>query len=192
MKTRVVACAETPGSAPSARPGVAVIGVESNPAPRATQLLRAGANEVLLLAPDTALPEQICMFWLDEAARHATMAVTASLLRHLPAEAVCVATAPSGRRDARRANALRALLDARSEARAAHALETRTELVPGEGAQAVGDYLAGLSAPLLVLGTADISAVEPTLATLLARRPGMPVLVVFREGARAPGRETAR
>jgi sulfate/thiosulfate transport system ATP-binding protein len=180
MKTRVATCADTDGT-PNARPGVAVIAGDDGAAARAAQLLRAGANEVLLLSPATALPEQICMFWLDDAARHATMAVTASLLRHLPAEAVCVATAPAGRRDARRANALRALLDARSEARAAHALETRTELVPGEGPEAVGDYLAGLSEPLLVLGTADIAAAEATLAALLARRPGMPVLVVYRE-----------
>jgi sulfate/thiosulfate transport system ATP-binding protein len=180
MKTRVATCADTDG-APNARPGVAVISAEDGAASRAAQLLRSGANEVLLLSPSTALPEQICMFWLDDAARHATMAVTASLLRHLPAEAVCVATAPAGRRDAKRANALRALLDARSEARAAHALETRTELVPGEGPDALGEYLAGLSAPLLVLGAADIAAAEATLAALLARRPGMPVLVVYRE-----------
>jgi len=180
MKTRVATCADTAGE-PNARPGVAVIAGDDGAATRTAQLLRAGANEVLLLSPATALPEQICMFWLDDAARHATMAVTASLLRHLPAEAVCVATAPAGRRDARRANALRALLDARSEARAAHALETRTELVPGEGPEAVGDYLAGLSAPLLVLGAADIAAAEATLGAVLARRPGMPVLVVYRE-----------
>ncbi|MBK6673254.1 MAG: ABC transporter ATP-binding protein [Proteobacteria bacterium] len=184
MKTRVATCADASDGAPNARPGVAVIEGSDGAALRAVQLLRAGANEVLLLSPSTTLPEQICMFWLDDAARHATMAVTASLLRHLPAEAVCVATAPAGRRDAKRANALRALLDARSEARAAHALETRTELVPGEGPQALGEYLAGLSAPLLVLGTADITTAEAALGALLARRPGMPVLVVYRESAR--------
>ena len=184
MKTRVATCADASDGAPNARPGVAVIEGSDGAALRAVQLLRAGANEVLLLSPSTTLPEQICMFWLDDAARHATMAVTASLLRHLPAEAVCVATAPAGRRDAKRANALRALLDARSEARAAHALETRTELVPGEGPQALGEYLAGLSAPLLVLGTADITTAESALGALLARRPGMPVLVVYRESAR--------
>ncbi|HMA10776.1 MAG TPA: hypothetical protein VKO83_02735, partial [Steroidobacteraceae bacterium] len=192
MKTRVATCAQAPDGAPDARPGVAVIEGSDGAASRATQLLRAGANEVLLLSPSTGLPEQICMFWLDDAARHATMAVTASLLRHLPAEAVCVATAPAGRRDARRAQALRALLDARSEARAAHALETRTELVPGEGPGAVGDYLAALTAPLLVLGTADTATAESALAALLARRPGMPVLVVYREGIVAPRREASR
>jgi sulfate transport system ATP-binding protein len=184
MKTRVATCADSPDGASNARPGVAVIAGDAAAPSRAAQLLRMGANEVLMLQPQTALPEQICMFWLDDVARHATMAVAASLLRHLPAEAVCVATAPAGRRDARRANALRALLDARSEARAAHALETRTELVPGEGPGAVGEYLAGLSAPLLVLGAADTAAAESTLAVLLARRPGMPVLVVYREAAR--------
>jgi sulfate transport system ATP-binding protein len=192
MKTRVATCADASDGAPNARPGVAVIAGGAGAALRAVQLLRAGANEVLLLSPTTTLPEQICMFWLDDAARHATMAVAASLLRHLPAEAVCVATAPTGRRDARRANALRALLDARSEARAAHALETRTELVPGEGPEAVGQYLAGLSAPLLVLGTADTATAQTTLSSLLARRPDMPVLVVYREANAAARREAAR
>jgi hypothetical protein len=96
-----------------------------------------------------------------------------------------VATAPAGRRDAKRANALQALRSTRVPRPApAHALETRTELVPGEGPQALGEYLAGLSAPLLVLGTADITTAEAALGALLARRPGMPVLVVYRESAR--------
>ncbi len=132
MKTRVATCTGAPGCSPTAMPGVAVTAAAPDAPARAAELLRTGANEVLLLNAVTDVPQQICMYWLDEAARHATLAVAASLLRHLPAEAVCIATAPFGRRDPRRGQALRALLDARSEARAAHALETRTELVPGE------------------------------------------------------------
>ena len=44
--------------------------------------------------------------------------------------------------------------------------------------------VALLFAPLLVLGTADITTAESALGALLARRPGMPVLVVYRESAR--------
>jgi len=195
MKTRLVSCAELPDDARGAQgitPGVAVIAAGAGAADQTAQLLRAGANEVLLLNPDTGLPQQVCMYWLDDAARHATLAVAASLLRHLPADALCIATAPAGRRDPQRAQALRALLDARSEARAAHALETRTELVPGEAPQAVAEFLAGLAAPLLVLGAADTTAAQSTLAQLHARLPAMPVMVVYREGAVALRREAGR
>jgi len=163
------------------REGVAVIAADDTSPARAAELLRAGANEVLLLHPDTGLPQQVCMYWMDDAARHATLAVAASLLRHLPAEALCIATAPAGRRDPARAQSLRALLDARSEARAAHALETRTELVPGEGPGAVAEFLAGLAAPLLVLGAAHTQSAQAALALLQARLPSMPVMLVYRE-----------
>ena len=176
MKTRVATCAEA-----GVTPGVAVIAADDTSPARAAELLRAGANEVLLLHPDTGLPQQVCMYWMDDAARHATLAVAASLLRHLPAEALCIATAPAGRRDPARAQSLRALLDARSEARAAHALETRTELVPGEGPGAVAEFLAGLAAPLLVLGAAHTQSAQAALALLQARLPSMPVMLVYRE-----------
>ncbi len=179
MKTRVATCGEA-----GITPGVAVIDADDTAAARAVQLLRDGANEVLLLHADTGLPQQVCMYWLDDAARHATLAVAASLLRHLPADALCIATAPAGRRDPARAQSLRALLDARSEARAAHALDTRTELVPGEGPPAVAEFLAGLAAPLLVLGAAHTDAAKAALTTLQARLPSMPVLLVYREGRR--------
>ena len=176
MKTRVATCAEA-----GVTPGVAVIAADDTSPARAAELLRAGANEVLLLHPDTGLPQQVCMYWMDDAARHATLAVAASLLRHLPAEALCIATAPAGRREPARAQSLRALLDARSEARAAHALETRTELVPGEGPGAVAEFLAGLAAPLLVLGAAHTQSAQAALALLQARLPSMPVMLVYRE-----------
>jgi hypothetical protein len=182
MKTRVATCTGAPGCTPVSMPGVAVISADAAAPARCAQLLRTGANEVLMLAATAGEPQHICMYWMDEAARHATLAVAASLLRHLPAEAVCVATAPAGgRRDARRAQALRTLLDARSEARAAHSLETRTELLPGEAPGALADYLAALAAPLLVLGAADAAAAESTLAHLTSRLPAMPVLLVYRE-----------
>jgi len=180
MKTRVATCTGAPGCTPAAMPGVAVTAAD-NGAAHAAELLRTGANEVLLLQTSTDVPQQVCMYWMDEAARHATLAVAASLLRHLPAEAVCIAIAPAGRRDPRRGQALRALLDARSEARAAHALDTRTELVPGDSPEALGDYLAAQAAPLLVLGAADITAAQRALEHLAARLPALPVMLVYRE-----------
>jgi sulfate transport system ATP-binding protein len=181
MKTRVATCTGAPGCTPAAMPGVAVTSAGPGASTHAAQLLRTGANEVLLLHSSTDVPQQICMYWMHEAARHATLAVAASLLRHLPAEAVCIATAPAGRRDPRRGQALRALLDARSEARAAHALDTRTELVPGEPPQALVDYLAAQPTPLLVLGSADIAAAQSVIDHLASRLPALSVMVVYRE-----------
>jgi hypothetical protein len=184
MKTRVTT--QSFDGAPVARHaanGVAVIAAGPAAPQRASQLVRAGSNEVLLLTGRSEAPRQICIYWMDDAARHGTLAVAASLLRHLPAEAICVAAAPTQRRDSRRAAALRALLDARSEARAAHALDTRTELLPGEMPDGLLDYLPTLDLPLLVLGASNVDAAAALLDSLSVRAHDVPVLLVFREAA---------
>ncbi len=185
MKTRVAT--RTGKNEPvqqTASPGVAVLAAAGADTPaRVGQRLRAGANEVLLLTGRAELPRQICIYWMDETARGATLAVAASLLRHLPAEAICVSVAPAARRDSRRASALRALLDARSEARAAHALETRTELLVGEMPQALKEYIASLDQPLLVLGSSHSPQAIELLEGILRKLPDVPVLLVYREAA---------
>src|SRR5690606_24008327 len=174
MKTRVV----TQLSGGDAPQGVAV--TSSGDAQRAIQLLRGGANEALLLTGRAGVPRQLCIHWIDDAVRGATLAVAASLLRHLPGEAICVAASSSGRRDARQAN-LRALIDAHSEARAAHALETRTELLAGELPQVLTDYLATLELPMLVLGATHLDHFGPLLTAVLQHNPDVPLLLVYRE-----------
>jgi sulfate/thiosulfate transport system ATP-binding protein len=183
MKTRVAEHTCVGDTGPHATPGVAVIATGADAPARIGKLLHAGANEVLLLTGRTELPRQICIYWMDDAARGATLAVAASLLRHLPAEAICVNAAPTAKRDARRAAALRALLDARSEARAAHALETRTELLAGDMPQALNDYLGSLDTPLLVLGASNAAHATELLEGTLRKLPAMPVLLVYRESA---------
>jgi sulfate/thiosulfate transport system ATP-binding protein len=182
MKTRVATRAGGIDTRQHAA-GVAVLAAGADAATLAGRHLRAGANEVLLLTGRAELPRQICIFWMQDSARGATLAVAASLLRHLPAEAICVSSAPAARRDPRRAAALRALLDARSEARAAHALETRTELVTGEMPQALIAWLGSLDTPLLVLGVSDITRAVELLTDIQRALPGMPVLLVYREAA---------
>jgi sulfate transport system ATP-binding protein len=148
---------------------------------RAIALLRAGANEALLLTGRAELPRHLCIHWVDDGARAATLAVAASLLRHLPSEAICVAARPAGgRRDSRQAG-MRALIDAHSEARAVHALETRTELLSGELPRALNEYLTKLEFPLLVLGTTDLERAGPLLSAILQHNPQVPVLLVYRE-----------
>jgi sulfate transport system ATP-binding protein len=173
MKTRVV----TQLTGDAAPQGVAV--TDARDPLRAIELLRAGANEAMLLTGRPELPQHLCIHWVDERARSATLAVAASLLRHLPSDAICVA-GRSGGRDARQAS-LRALIDAHSEARAVHALETRTELLNGELPKSLNDYLATLDLPMLVLGTSNLEHAGPLLGSLLENNPQLPVLIVYRE-----------
>ena len=70
--------------------GTTVIAAEPGVAQRAEWLLQRGAEEVLVL-PMGAARRSACSFTgSDDAARGATLAVSASVLRHVPAEAVYV------------------------------------------------------------------------------------------------------
>jgi ABC-type sugar transport system ATPase subunit len=190
MKTRVaVQLLDVNQAAPAA--GVAAIAGGEDGAVRAARMLEAGANEVLLLPPSlpdgateavSKLPSQVCIYWQGESVRAATLAVGASVLRQLSAEALCLATAADSRRENLRGAALRRLLDARSEARAVHGLEMRTELVEGAGVAAVAEYIRGLQAPMLVLGVTDTADVTGELRALIEASRPWPVLLVYRGG----------
>ena len=114
-------------------------------------LLQRGAEAVLLLPPQAPSPARVLIHWVDETARRATLAVSASLLRHLSAEAVYVGILPDAD-EANRPVGMRALLDARSEAQAVHGLEIRTELGYGDVAVELTRRLAERSDQLLILG----------------------------------------
>ena len=43
----------------------------------------SGAGEVLVLPSNATAPQRVLIHWVDEAARRATLAVSASLLRHV-------------------------------------------------------------------------------------------------------------
>ena len=95
-------------------------------------LLQRGADEVLVL-PRTRRRRSACSSTgpMRRCAR-ATLAVSASMLRHVSAEAVYVGIVPDARRPPSAPHGMRALLDARSEAQAVHGLEMRTELRFGD------------------------------------------------------------
>ena len=104
-------------------------------------LLRARrAKKCCVLPPNARRPQRVLIHWADEAARRATLAVSASLLRHVSAEAVYRRHRAGATPTAQRPHGMRALLDARSEAQAVHGLEMRTELH-------FGDVDAGARAP---------------------------------------------
>ena len=183
MKTRVGLRAiaagpdavETPSESFS---GVAAINGGDNAAPTVEWLLRHGAGEVLVLPRNAPSPTRVYIHWTDEAVRRATLAVAASLLRHVSAEAVYLGIVPES--VSGRAAPMRALLDARSEAQSDHGLEMRTELAIGETVTELTRNLSAGTTQMLVLGITDVTQAATAYRSLLAAQPGWPVLIVYR------------
>jgi sulfate transport system ATP-binding protein len=144
-------------------------------------LLERGAEEVFVLPANASSPQRVLIHWADEAARAATLAVSASLLRHVSAEAVYVDVKPEGTQETERPQGMRALLDARSEAQAVHGLEMRTELRFGDVTGELVRHLGESADQLLILGVSEIKGLADRFATLLAATPRSPLLVVYRE-----------
>jgi sulfate transport system ATP-binding protein len=183
MKTRVAlraidALAST--AAPFA--GVAAISAGDNAAATVEWLLEHGASEVLVLPRQAPSPTRVYIHWNDEGVRRATLAVSASLLRHVSAEAVYLGIVPEGAPGTGRAAPMRKLLDARSEAQTVHNLEMRTELAIGETVTEITRNLSAGTAQMLVLGITDIRQAGTAYRSLLAAQPGWPVLIVYRPG----------
>jgi sulfate/thiosulfate transport system ATP-binding protein len=187
MKTRIRRHVEPMLGAPTpirdetaSLPGTTVIAAHGNVAADAKWLLEQGAEEILILPEHAPAPQRVLIHWTDESARSATLAVSASVLRHLAAEAIYVDVLPEQTPAAERSFGIRALLDARSEARAAHGLEIRTEMRFGVAAQALQQRLDESPAHMLIVGIASASQLDNELAALLAR-PRWPMLLVHRE-----------
>jgi sulfate/thiosulfate transport system ATP-binding protein len=164
--------------------GVAVIHTAPGAIHTVQWLLQRGAEAVLLLPPHTPAPARVLIHWLDEPARRATLAVAASLLRHVPAEAVYVGILPD-ESQANRPEGMRALLDARSEAQAVHGLEIRTELGFGDVAEELIRRLTERENQLLILGVSDIGVLNQRFTGLLARTTS-PLLIVWQPGDSPP------
>jgi sulfate transport system ATP-binding protein len=184
MKTRVglraiAPAADAAGEPPTPFAGVAAIAGGPEAAKTVEWLLRHGASEVLVLPRNAASPTRVIIHWTDEAARRATLAVSASLLRHVSAEAVYLGIVPEGPPGAGRAAPMRALLDARSEAQEHHNLEMRTELAIGETVAELTRNLSTGASQMLVLGITDITEAASAYRSLLAAQPGWPVLLVY-------------
>jgi hypothetical protein len=188
MKTRVAArvepalasgngdCATQDGFS-----GAAVIAARPESLKSIECLLERGAEEVFVLPPNAPSPQRVLIHWADEEARAATLAVSASLLRHLHAEAVYVDVMPHGTSDDQRPHGMRALLDAKSEAQAVHGLEMRTELHIGDVASELARRLGESTDQLLILGVSEIKGLARRFGELLSATPRWPLLVVYRE-----------
>jgi sulfate transport system ATP-binding protein len=187
MKTRVGLRAIAPGPEVAGEPttpfaGVAAIAAGTEAAKTVEWLLCHGASEVLVLPRNAPSPTRVIIHWTDEAARRATLAVSASLLRHVSAEAVYLGIVPEGPPGTGRAGPMRALLDARSEAQEHHNLEMRTELAIGETVAELTRNLSTGASQMLVLGITDITEAASAYRSLLAAQPGWPVLLVYQPG----------
>ena len=160
-------------------PGLPVLATGPGCADLVEWCLAHGAEHVLCLPAVAPVPRHVVIHASGATARRRTFAIAASLLRHLPAEAVYLAIQPPGTTEAARAEALRTLLDARSAALAEHGLDMRTEVRLGDpGRELVRELLAHEPA-LLVLGLGEPgTAAMPWLADLLEGPLQHPVLIV--------------
>jgi sulfate transport system ATP-binding protein len=188
MKTRVgVRAIDGLADSPAPLSGVAAISAGDHAGETVEWLLRHGVGEVLVLPKDAPNPTRVLIHWTDEAVRRATLAVSASLLRHVSAEAVYLGIVPEGAVSAGRAAPMRKLLDARSEAHQSHGLEMRTELAIGETVTELTRNLSAGASQMLVLGISDITQAGTAYRSLLAAQPGWPVLIVYRFEKQGPG-----
>jgi sulfate/thiosulfate transport system ATP-binding protein len=160
--------------------GAAVIGAQHNAAKPMRWLLEHGAEEVLMLPQNATAPQRVLIYWDDEVSRAATLAVSASLLRHLSAEAVYLDILPDSTPVAQRPHGMRALLDARSEAQAVHGLEMRTELRYGDVAEELVRQLTSAPDQMLILGVSNADGLEERFKPLFSTDPRWPLLVVYR------------
>jgi hypothetical protein len=189
MKTRVFTCANLGEPVAKAKPapggaqnfaGVAVVASGPELSQDLESLLERGATEILVLPEQAPAPQRVLIHWSGEEARRGTLAVAASLLRHVAAEAVYIGILPSATPERQRPSGVRDLLDARSEAQAVHGLEMRTELRFGDVAQELTRQLEENAEQMLILGFTDPAQLKKEFAPLLDARPGWPLLLVYR------------
>jgi sulfate/thiosulfate transport system ATP-binding protein len=171
---------ESCGEGAAGFPGTTVIASQPDVSHQAEWLLKRGADEVFILPSNASPPQRVLIHWADEPVRSATLAVSASVLRHVSAEAVYVGIMPDMTPSAQRPHGMRALLDARSEAQAVHGLEMRTELRFGEVAHELARQLGETPGQMLILGVCEVSRLVERFGTLLDSAR-WPVLIVRRE-----------
>jgi hypothetical protein len=186
MKTRVavrvepsLGVAEEPSQAQGEFFGTTVIAAEGENAVRAEWLLRRGVKDLLVLPENAGPPQRVLIHWMGEAARSATLAVSASVLRHVPAEAVYLGIFPGHGDSERHSYGMRELLDARAEAQATHGLDMRTELHFGDVAQELTRRLAEAPAQMLIVGVTELKHFAAAFRALLDGGR-WPVLIVQR------------
>jgi hypothetical protein len=173
-----------PGAA--APPGMPVVAAGPGSARSVAWQLDHGAEQLICLPESAPLPKHVVIVVADIEARSRTFAVAASLLRHIPAEAVYLSIHAADTPPPDRAEAMRALLDARSAALADHGLDMRTEIRLGDPVPELMRELLAHEPAMLVVGIGAGSAAATQWLPQLLESPVLrPVLIVR---APAPGR----
>ena len=165
MQTRV---AVRVGRGERAPPGMPVVTAGPGSTDAARWHLQHGAVQLMCVPPVEIVPHHVVIHTLDVESRRATLAVAASLLRHVPAEAIYLGIPAATSPETERAAQMRDLLDVRSAALSEHGLDMRTELRPGEVAEELQRELSAHTHGMVVLGTADPARIPwDWLATVL-------------------------
>jgi len=158
-------------NAPLQRSGVALVPAGANAEADIVRVANLGATRILCLPVDAPLPRRALICWIGERARPATLALAASLMRHLPVETTLLGLTDAGARS-ERAGAFRRVLDARAEFRAAHGLDINTELHLGTLASRVWGPAAQGEPVVLVVGVEG--APEDLASALSTHLGGLP------------------
>jgi sulfate transport system ATP-binding protein len=156
-----------------------VIETGAGSAAAAEWLLRHGALQLLCIPPDAALPRHVIIHAAAEDVREQTMAVAASLLRHVPAEAILFGSRPIEVPGADRPAYLQVLTDLRDVALRQHGVKVSTREMSGDPESQLASQLDVLPDSMLVLGVSTPEEFgHERLERLLERTPARPVLIV--------------
>ncbi len=148
------------------------------------ELLQRGARRLLCVPRASPLPRRVIIYCPAEAPRAETMALVASLVRHINAEATFVSVLPRAADAGARTAAIRRLLDTRAEVRGTHGLDLRTEVRVGDVGSELRNMVDGSDPAMLVLGIsgerAEVeAALGRDLAWLFAGGPSCPLLIAY-------------
>ncbi len=170
-----------------APPGMPVIETGPGAAAAAEWLLRHGALQLLCVPPETALPRHVIIHAAGDDVRDQTMAVAASLLRHVPAEAMLFGSRPLDAPEAERAGYLSLLASLRTATLGHPSVNVQAKDMPGDPESQLQQQLALLPESMLVLGVSNPHEFgHDRLATLLEGSLARPVMIVRPIGVEFP------
>ncbi len=132
--------------------GVAVLASGTRAVAGIVAAVARGTQRFLCIPASDRLPKRVVICTDSDAARPATLALVASVMRHLPTEATFVSVQSPSALRADVANSFQRLLDARAELLETHGLDIRTDVQIGEFDEWVVTLALGGDSTLIVLG----------------------------------------
>jgi ABC-type Fe3+/spermidine/putrescine transport system ATPase subunit len=167
MRARIIDAGEVAARDTSSRQsqlGVAVLASGSQAIASIVAAVSRGTQRLLCIPASAGLPRRVVICTDSDAARPATLALVASVMRHLHAEATFVSVQSPAAPRAEVASSFQRLLDARAELLETHGLDIRTDVQIGE----LDEWTARLAltddSTLIVLGLdGDAAQIEAAL-----------------------------